>query len=351
MLKAGIIGMGKIFDLNILGYLNNKDVEISCLCNRTVGKAKEKIKKFNINPQIPIYSDYCEMLNNEDLDVVDILLPDHLHAEVTTYAAEKKVKGISVQKPMALTLEEADRMIKACKNSGSTLSIYENFPFIPNIKKAKELIEQDNIGDISSIRIKIAITGKEEQNRSSLLLSSIGWHAFALGWWLFGEDIEKVFAWTGNYCGIDAPAYVMWKCKRNKDREYVVPQYGSLEFSLTPETNRSSDYFNADEFIEIIGSRGIMKINQGKSLGNKISDSVIFAPIVVIRDGKVETFSNFEKDIKFSFIDATKYFVEVAKGNKIPIISIEQARNILTFSLASIKSAEIGKEIYLDGFN
>ena len=44
MLKVGIIGTGKIFDLCILGYLNNKDIEISCLCNRTVGKAKEKIQ-------------------------------------------------------------------------------------------------------------------------------------------------------------------------------------------------------------------------------------------------------------------------------------------------------------------
>jgi len=371
MLKVGIIGTGKIFDLCILGYLNNKDIEISCLCNRSVGKAKEKIKIFNLNLSIPTYLDYREMLNNEDLDIVDILLPDHLHAEVTTYAAEKKVKGISVQNPMALSLEEADRMINACKNSGSKLSIYENFAFIPRIKKAKELIEQDYIGDISSIRLKIALVGKEGQylsesasfsrkgpkevhdrpNRSSLLLSNIGWYAFALGWWLFGEGVEKVFAWTGNYHGIDAPAYVMWKCKRNKDKEYVVPQYGSLEFSLMPEVNRYSDYFNADEFIEIIGSRGIIKINQGMSLGNKISDSVIFSPIVVIRDGKVETFSNFEKDWKVSFIDATKHFVEVVKGNKIPIISGEQARNILAFSLAAFKSAEIGKEIYLDDFN
>jgi predicted dehydrogenase len=311
------------------------------------------------------------MLNNEDLDVVDILLPNRLHEEVTSYAAEKKVKGISVQKPMALTLEEADRMIKACKNSGSKLSIYENFAFIPDIKKAKELIEQDYIGDISSIRIKIAIDYEEGKklpenvslsgegpkevqdrpNRSSLLLSNIGWRAFSLGWWLFGEDFEKVFAWTGNYHGIDAPAYVMWKCKRNKDREYVVPQYGSLEFSLTPEMNRSSNYFNNDEFIEIIGSRGIMKINHGTSVGNKMSDSVIFSPVVVIRDGKVETFSKFEKDLKFSFIDATKYFVEVVKGNKVPIISGEQARHILIFSLAAFKSAEIRKEIYLDDFN
>ena len=45
MLKVGIIGTGVIFDLNVLGYLNNKDVKITCLCNRTTEKAKRKIKQ------------------------------------------------------------------------------------------------------------------------------------------------------------------------------------------------------------------------------------------------------------------------------------------------------------------
>ena len=48
MLRVGIIGTGTIFDLNILGYLNNNDVEITCLCNRTTEKATSKIKKFHL---------------------------------------------------------------------------------------------------------------------------------------------------------------------------------------------------------------------------------------------------------------------------------------------------------------
>ncbi|MHA1294925.1 MAG: Gfo/Idh/MocA family protein, partial [Promethearchaeota archaeon] len=95
-LNLGIIGTGVIFDLNVLGYLNNQDVEITCLCNRTIEKAKQKIKKFNLNNDIRVYSDYKEMLDKEDLDLVEILLPHHLHAEVTIYAAKKGIKGISV---------------------------------------------------------------------------------------------------------------------------------------------------------------------------------------------------------------------------------------------------------------
>ena len=97
------------------------------------------------------------MINEEELDILEILLPHHLHAETTILAAEKKVRGISVQKPMALSLSEADAMINACKKSGSILSIYENFVFAPHIMKAKDLLKKDYIGDVASIRIKVAM--------------------------------------------------------------------------------------------------------------------------------------------------------------------------------------------------
>lgn len=365
--KVGFIGTGVIFDLNVLGYLNNPDVKITCLCNRTVAKAKEKVKNFNLDKKIPIYSDYREMLDKEDIDILEILLPHHLHAEATIYAAEKRIKGISVQKPIALTLEQADAMIDACKESGSILSIYENFLFAPHIKKAIELLEQDYIGDPSSIHIKTAMGGKGGWNipvsaeewrkrpaevggaeRGSPVLFDNGWHDFVLAHWFFNEEIEKVFAWTDNYRGLDAPAYVMFKYKQSF--EHVVPQYGTMEFSLMPEMEIPSNYYPTDEFIEIIASRGVMKINQGTSIGNKMSESEIFAPIVIIRDGKVETYADFKKDWKYSFINATNYFIDVVKNNKTPILSGEQARYILKFNLAAIKSAESGKEIFLDKF-
>jgi predicted dehydrogenase len=304
------------------------------------------------------------MLDKEELDIVEILLPHYLHADAAIYAAKKGVKAISVQKPMALTVEEADRMIEESKKSGSILSIYENFLFAPHILKAKELIDSDYIGDPSSIRIKIAMGGKGgwmvpngankwredpkmvggTETGSPVLLDN-GWHAFALASWFFGEEIEKVFAWTGNFKGLDAPAYVMFKYKQ--DKEHLIPQYGHMEFSLMPEMQIPSNYYPTDEFIEIIASRGIMKINQGTSIGNPMSKSDVFVPIVIIRDGKVETFNEFDKDWKQSFINSTKYLIEVAKGNKEPILSGEQAKYILRFNLAAIRSSELGKEISL----
>ena len=94
-----------------------------------------------------------------------------------------------------------------------------------------------------------------------------------------------------------------------------------------------------------------MRINQGTSIGNKMSESKIFAPIVIIRDGKVEIYENFDNDWKSSFIGATKHLTDVAKGKKEPILSGEDARKVLKFNLATIKSAQISKEVILDSFS
>ena len=98
MLKVGIIGTGVIFDLNVLGYLNNDEVKITCLCDKDTKKVEQKIEKFKLTDEISIYSDFKEMINNEELDIVDILLPHHLHAEAVIYSTKMRIKGISVQK-------------------------------------------------------------------------------------------------------------------------------------------------------------------------------------------------------------------------------------------------------------
>ena len=72
------------------------------------------------------YVDYQKLLADSDVDLVELLVPHHLHAEMTVAACQAG-KHVSVQKPMALTSAEADRMILAAEQAGVTLRIFENF--------------------------------------------------------------------------------------------------------------------------------------------------------------------------------------------------------------------------------
>lgn len=367
-LKVGIIGCGMIFDLNILGYLDNNDVEITCLCDRRQRRIKEKINKFNLNSKIKTYTDYKKMLDSESIDILEILLPHNLHCEVTVYAAQKKLKGICVQKPMATTISECDKMIKACKENNIKLKVFENFMFYPPILRAKKLLKEGIIGELNSIHIKTleGTSGGWEIPTStwkwrfdpescggglecgSPFIFDDGYHKFWLALHLMEEKIEKVYSWIDRHIDMDIPAYVMWKYRPPEDSEFIMPHYGTLEFNYAQEMNLPSPYYPGDEFISIVGSKGIMWINQATSGGNVMSKSEVFPPIVIFRDGKIETISDMERDWKYGFINSTKHFIEVIKNNGVPLLTGEEGKYCTQFTLAALKSSVLGKEICPD---
>ncbi|MFX1456836.1 MAG: Gfo/Idh/MocA family protein [Promethearchaeota archaeon] len=367
-MKIGIIGCGVIFDLNVLGYLGNNDAEIVSLCDRRLKNVQEKIQKFNLNPKISIYKDYKEMLDNEELDIVEVLLPHHLHHEVTIYAAQKDLKGISVQKPMATCIKDCEEMIEVCKNNKIKLKIFENFCFYPPIMKAKQLLEEGIIGEVNSIHIKTlegtkggwkiptstwnwrlnSETCGGELEYGSPMVFDDGFHKFWLALHFINTKIEKVYAWIDEYNKLDVPAYVMWKYIPRKDSGLRVSKYGTMEYNYAPDMFLPSPYYPEDEFISITGSKGNMWINQATAGDNIMSNSEIFPPIVIFKDGEIESFTDIERDWKYGFINSTKHFIDVIKNGGEPILSGEEGMYTVQFSLAAIVSSMEGREVSPD---
>ena len=152
MLKVGFVGLGTISNENILGYLDSEDAKIVSVCRRDEKAARQWLDKWNL-PDARYYDDLKIMLEKEELDIVEILTPHYLHYSMAKQCAEARVRGISLQKPMAPTLLECDRIIDVCKKNNVKLKIYENFVFYPVYLKAKELIDQDFLGELISIRV------------------------------------------------------------------------------------------------------------------------------------------------------------------------------------------------------
>lgn len=97
------------------------------------------------------YTDFHQMLAAEELDIVSIVTPDHLHADSFEAAAEAGVKGIFCEKPVATTLADADRMIAAAERTGVQTVVNHTRRFDPFYRQARWLIEQGNIGEIRSV--------------------------------------------------------------------------------------------------------------------------------------------------------------------------------------------------------
>ena len=100
---------------------------------------------------VGLYENYRDMLVNEELDIISICTWPPLHCEMAIAAAESSVQAILCEKPMALNLGEADRMLQACEASGTKLVIGHQHRFDSQAVNAIELLKGNAIGELQSI--------------------------------------------------------------------------------------------------------------------------------------------------------------------------------------------------------
>ena len=350
-LRVGFIGAGRISDLHALEYLANDRARIVAVCDVNYDIAAQRGAAWGVKPD-RIFTDYHDLLALPDVDLVEILLPHHLHYQATLDAAAAG-KHISLQKPMALSVQEADEMIAAAEKAGVIFKVFENFIFYPPVQRAKALIEAGEIGDPLTIRIKSnsgtsptmwdvppeawAWRFTQEQCGGGPLVFDDGHHKFSLAWYFMGLA-EEVHAWIGateiapGYV-LDSPAIVSWKFSNNR--------YGSLEAVNSPELVLDTNYYAQDDRIEITGTKGVIWITRGHG---KLMD---VPPVVLYRDRTVITYSDMPVGWEHSFINSTRHFIDAYFAGQPPSLTAWEGREILRFALAAQESARTGQAVRL----
>jgi predicted dehydrogenase len=104
-------------------------------------------------PQARTYTDYREMLANENVDLLSVATSDHLHAQMVVDGVEAGVKGVFCEKPIATTVADADRMIAACEARGVPLLIDHTTRWLPQYAQARGLIRSGAIGQIRRVMV------------------------------------------------------------------------------------------------------------------------------------------------------------------------------------------------------
>ncbi len=350
-LRVAFIGTGRISDLHALAYLDDDRAELVALCDNNIELARQRGRRWGVSSS-RIFSDYHDLLALDDIDLVEILLPHHLHF-AATLAAAAAGKHISVQKPMALNLTQADEMAASARAAGVILKVYENFIFYPPVQRAKALIDNGEIGDPLTIRIKSnsGVSPSEWQVPASArawrlnpeecgggpLVFDDGHHKFALGWHFMGMA-EEVHAWIGSTEVapgefLDAPAIVSWKFAGNR--------YGSLEAVYSPELVLDTAHYAQDDRVEITGSKGVIWVTRGHG---KMMD---VPPVVMVKDRQTRAFSDMPVGWEHSFINSTRHFIDAYFAGEPPSLTAEEGRDVLRFALAAQESARIGAAVKL----
>lgn len=352
--KIGIIGCGNISRFgNGPSYLQCPDAEITAVCDSLAERVKECMSLWGAKKY---YTDYHEVLRDDEINAVDICLPNFLHARATIEAAEAG-KHVAVQKPMAMNVKEADAMIKAARNAGVKLMVEECEIFYPPYVKIKELITQKSIGEplllqiglqsasmphdeYEKRRLKVPkgeeseVLWRENREKHGGFLFDTVWHKFALAYHYFGS-VAKVDAWIDNF-ETEMPATIMWKHENNKR--------GVMSVVHTPEMYAYCEFlrYPLPSIVEVIGSKGMIWATRSEG------QTIRAAPIIMYDGeypGKTVNFNNLDADYFSGFRNMAQHFVESILKDRTPMLTGEDGKKILQFDLAVYKSAKDRKTV------
>ena len=153
MLRFAIVGCGRIAKRHseLLGFNQIEGACLTAVCDKVADKADEIGNRFSV----PSFSDMHEMMRSTDVDVVVVLTESGNHARDVVALAQYG-KHIVVEKPMALTLDDADAMIAACDRAGIKLFVVKQNRFNVPVVKLREALEAGRFGQLilGTIRVR-----------------------------------------------------------------------------------------------------------------------------------------------------------------------------------------------------
>jgi myo-inositol 2-dehydrogenase / D-chiro-inositol 1-dehydrogenase len=340
--KVAILGAGFITDIHMESYHRFvPDAEVVAVYARDWEKAKVFAEKHHIPAW---YDDMDDIIQNSGCEVVDICLPNFLHASATLKAAAAG-KHIIIEKPLAITLEEGDSMIAACKNAGVKLMYAEELCFAPKYERVRQLVKEGAIGKIYMLKQSEKHSGPHSawfydmELSGGGVLMDMGCHAIAwFRWMLDNAKAVSVYA--------SLSTVLHHGRTRGEDNSVVIVEF---ENGVTAVAENSwAKHGGMDDKSEVYGTAGVVYADL--FMGN--------AAISYSKNGygyameKADTtigwsFTVFEEAFNQGYPHELKHFIECVRQNKQPLVTGEDGRAVLEIIYAAYASAREGKKIML----
>ncbi|HJR04667.1 MAG TPA: Gfo/Idh/MocA family oxidoreductase [Methylomirabilota bacterium] len=348
-LRLAIVGCGNISRLNAPGYLQHPRCDVVALCDPLPERAKRRAAEWGIAPRL--CTDLAQVLDDPAVDAVELLTPTWLHADQIV-AALGAGKHVSCQKPLAITMAEADRIAAAVARARTTFRVTENFLYYPPIMKAKALLDAGAIGEPSLVRIHTTRAQRVEGITLDMEPDAMVWRrdpARNPGGVLFDDGVHKYGTaahWIGEIGEVSAivtrgadfimetPSVATW---RFKDRDCL----GVMDYTYAPEMTIRGRYVRVDEFFEIHGSRGIIWVT-------RCSGEMLDLPPVQVIRGTETVGYQVPMDWRLGFDGAAADFVDGVLDGRPPAQDVRAARHMLQVALAIYESGRTGHAVRPD---
>ena len=339
MVKIGIVGAGKICQGPHMGAYDKIDnAKIVAICDIDEKKLESVSKRY---PDAKLYTDYKEMIENEELDAVDICTPNNYHSIVAIYALNKGL-NVLTEKPDAINASEAEKMQKAAEENGKVLMAIRNNRYRPTTKYLKQFIADGKMGEIYAGRCGWIrrrgipgwggwFTDKAQSGGGPLI--DLGVHLIDLAMYLMGNP-KPVTVSGSTYSKFPHTSY------SKTDVEDLAMGFIRFENGacLQIEFSWASNIECDQMFVELRGEKAGSRMSGIDKKFDIFTEE--YGTNVTIKPALDDYVPHHEANIR--------HFIDVVEGKAEPDFTPVQGVNMVKILEALYKSAELGHEIALD---
>lgn len=256
-----LIGCGRAGMIHARSYAGKvKNAELIAICDPLAENLKSAQEEVEVQYA---YTDYNDVMKNNDIDAVIVVTPTKFHHEIVLAAAKAK-KHVFCEKPMAVDEKECDDMIQACKQNGVKLQLGFMRRFDKNFRRGKELIDSGEVGTVTSLRSNTHGPSEPKEwmfdvRNSYGPIGEVNSHDFDTLRWYAGCEVKKIHAIGHNFRSPEV---------KDKYPEYYDTCAVLLEFENgIVATISGAQYveYGYDSRAEILGTNGIIKVGTQKS--------------------------------------------------------------------------------------
>lgn len=343
-MKYALIGCGRISPNHLEAAINN-NLEIVGLCDIIPENIDKLLNKLNIDVnKYKKYTNYKEMLEKEKPELVAIATESGKHAAIALECLDAGVNLI-IEKPIALSLEDADKIIEKANKKGLVVCANHQNRFNKSIQKIRQALEEKKFGKMlygtAHIRWNRGIDyytqapwrGTWAQDGGALMNQCI--HNIDLLRWMMGDNIEEVCAYTDNlnHNYIEA-----------EDLGLAIVKFKNGSYGIVEGT---TDIYpkNLEETLYLFGQKGTVKAG-GKSVN--IIEEWIFEDNSENPEDVKKNNSEMPKNVYgFGHTPLYKNVINAINTHTKPLVDAEAGRRALELVLAIYKSAAEGRPVKL----
>ncbi len=340
--KVGIIGSGFEADIHAASFqIMPEEAEVVAIASPTPGNADALARKYGIER---VFLDYREMLRDSDIEMVTIAAPNYLHACMTIDIARAK-KHVLCEKPLCMTLEEADEMIDVCRREGVLLMYAEELFFTPKYVRAKEMADQGGFGNVYLVKQSEKHFGPHSswfwdmERAGGGALMDLGCHGIAFCYWFLNRPKIKSV-----YCHLTTDVH--GDKTSGDDNALCILTFENGATGIVE--NSWAKRGGMDDRIEVFGDEGLTYANL--HMGNALPTFSLRGYGYAVE--KAESTSGwsypvFDEHWNYGLPHEMRHFARCVRGKETPIATGEDGRVVMEALYAGYASAGEGRRIDL----